>query len=335
MNFSLIICTYMRPTALLKLLKSVAAQTLYPNEILIIDGSTNDLSKEALKDKNLKKLRYYKVSPEGRGLTKQRNFGIERIGPNTDIVCFLDDDTILQKDYFENLIQVFKSDKNITGVGGIALNENRWEINYKNKKYNSKKYLSIDGYHCKLGQRHVIRNYLKIGSNQLPGVMPDFSNGLSCGYPLTGKYYDVDLLIGMSMSFRRIVVDNIKFSNYFDGYGLYEDADFSIRALKFGKNVLATNVLLEHHHDEAGRPNQFKYGKMVTRNGWYVWRVKYDKPTLNSRTKWYAIAIVLTGLRFINVFTTKKRKEAFTEAIGRSYGLLSLIFNKPNINNKH
>ena len=50
-----------------------------------------------------------------------------------------------------------------------------------------------------------------------------------------------------------------------------------------------------------------------------------------ARIKWNAIAMVLMLLRFVNVFTTVKRKEAFTEAIGRFYGLLTLTFNKPNI----
>ena len=39
--FSLIICTYMRPVPLQTLLDSVLEQTVYPHEILIIDGSTN------------------------------------------------------------------------------------------------------------------------------------------------------------------------------------------------------------------------------------------------------------------------------------------------------
>ena len=41
MKFSLIICTYLRAEPLLQLLKSVNEQTKYPDEILIIDGSTN------------------------------------------------------------------------------------------------------------------------------------------------------------------------------------------------------------------------------------------------------------------------------------------------------
>ena len=42
MKFTLIICTYNRPKPLLQLLLSVQEQTLYPNEILIIDGSENN-----------------------------------------------------------------------------------------------------------------------------------------------------------------------------------------------------------------------------------------------------------------------------------------------------
>lgn len=320
----------MRSKALLTLLNSIKLQTLYPDEILIIDGSTNNETQKALENRVFKNVIYYKVSEQDRGLTKQRNFGISKVSEAVDIVCFLDDDTVLEKSYFKNLIDVFKSDITITGVGGIATNENNWKVNTL-ESYSPRRFITVDGYHVKLGQRHVLRNYFGLGSDKLPGIMPEFSNGTSCGYPLIGKNYQVDLLIGMSMSFRKKIVEKIKFSTYFEGYGLYEDADFSLRALKYGKNVLATNVLLEHHHDVAGRPDKFQYGKMVIRNGWYVWRVKYKIPTLKARLKWNAVAFLLTAIRFVNIFTTKHKKEAFIESLGRLVGLISLIFNKPKV----
>jgi len=318
----------MRPQALHTLLKSVSKQSLYPDEILIIDGSANTETEQLLQAVSFKHLKYFNVFEANRGLTKQRNYGISRVAASSKVVCFLDDDTVLEQDYFYNLIKIFKTNNTVTGVGGIATNENKWKINTKDY-YNSKKYLNIDGYHLKLGQRHIVRNYLGLGSDCLPGIMPESSNGLSSGYPLIGKYYEVDLLIGMSMSFRKKVVETIKFSHYFEGYGLYEDADFSIRALQFGKNVLATNVLLQHHHNAAGRPNQYTYGKMVVRNGWYVWRVKYAKPSFKARYKWHATVLLLIGIRFLNVFTTSQRKEAFTESCGRVVGWLSLFVNSP------
>ncbi|HEY0091761.1 MAG TPA: glycosyltransferase, partial [Flavobacterium sp.] len=48
MKFSLIICTYMRRDPLMVLLESVRTQTLYPDEILIIDGSKNTQTQDAL-----------------------------------------------------------------------------------------------------------------------------------------------------------------------------------------------------------------------------------------------------------------------------------------------
>jgi GT2 family glycosyltransferase len=133
----------------------------------------------------------------------------------------------------------------------------------------------------------------------------------------------------MSFSFRKKIFEHIKFSNYFEGYGLYEDADFSLRALQFGKNVINTNLQLNHLHNPSGRPNQYKYGKMVVRNGWYVWRIKNPNPNLKCKLKWHLITILLIIIRFSNILTTNEKKTAFTEAIGRTIGWWSLVFNKP------
>ena len=330
-DFTLIICTYMRPQAILNLLESVKKQTLYPNEILVIDGSTNDETRLELENNHFENLKYYKVEDEDRGLTKQRNFGIDKVDKTSEVVCFLDDDTVLEPHYFEAVIQAFNSDKNIVGVGGIALNENRWTLKDDNKTYNNTDYYEFEDYVIKESLRNKIRNIFGLQSPDKPGIMPSFSHGRTYSYPLTKKNYDVDLLVGMSFSFKRVVFENIKFSTYFEGYGLYEDADYSIRALKYGKNVIATPAKLNHYHNPSGRPNQFKYGKMVVRNGWYVWRVKYPNPSFKSRLKWNVTSFLLTLIRFTNVFTTNKRKEALTESLGRTVGWFSIIFNPPKV----
>lgn len=332
MKFSLVICTFMRPKSLQVLLESVKSQSRYPNEIIVVDGSTDELTKSIFDSEHYDQLKYFKVSEEHRGLTKQRNFGIGKVSKSSAVVAFVDDDTKLSKNYFEVLIDTYENDSGITGVGGVTTNEYRWLKAKKECYYPLKRYYQFEDYVYKEGVRNVLRNYLGLQSDKLPGQMPEFSNGRTCGYPITGKIYPVDLLVGMSFSFRKIVYDNVKFSTYFDGYGLYEDADYSIRALQFGKNVINTNLQLEHFHEASGRPNRFKYGKMVIRNGWYVWRVKYPKPSLKARAKWNAIAWLLTMVRLLNVITTKNRIEAFSEAVGRTIGWLSLCISKPNPN---
>ncbi|EJG01917.1 glycosyltransferase family 2 protein [Flavobacterium sp. F52] len=331
MIFSLVVCTYMRPEPLLELLKSVSKQSLYPDEILIIDGSLNDETDILLQKKNFANLKYFLVSNENRGLTRQRNFGISKVNPNSEFISFVDDDTVLEYDYFAKIVETFQNNPDVTAVGGIAVNENRWQQKQLQTVYNQKKYYSFEEHVYKEGLRNVVRNYLGLASNLGPGKMPYFSHGRTCGFPLNNKTYEVDLLIGMSMAFRKNVYQNIQFSKFFEGYGLYEDADYSLRALQFGKNVINTQVKLNHFHAPSGRPNHYKYGKMVVRNGWYVWRIKNEKPVVKDRFKWNAIVILLAFIRLTNILTEKNKKAAFDESLGRIIGWWILLFNKPKM----
>lgn len=329
MNFSLIICTYKRPKALLTLLQSVKQQTLYPNEILIVDGSPDDFTKEVLIQHSFSNLVYFKVDAPDRGLTKQRNYGIARVSEASEVVCFLDDDTVLAPTYFEAIIQTYQDYPEALGVGGYITNEVVWQhvgVNYV-AKVNEFYY---DGWKRKDGSRFFWRKKLGLDSDVSPGCSPAFSHGRSVGFlPPSGKVYPVEQLMGGVSSFRKTVFKQFQFSTYFEGYGLYEDADFTLRVSKVGKLFLNTSAQLEHHHDAAGRPNQYAYGKMVVRNGWYVWRVKNPKPSFKAQLKWHAITLLLTAIRATNVITTSKREEAFTETMGRLVGWFSLFWNRP------
>lgn len=328
MNFSLIICTYMRPKSLLALLDTVVIQSLYPDEIIIVDGSTDDKTQQELTTHKIKNLTYYKVSKEERGLTKQRNYGIKRVSKSIEIVCFLDDDILLTTHYFKNLIATYSVYPNALAVGGYITNEIVWKETTKAKEND----YYFEGWARKEPQRFRLRKRLGLIDETRPGWMPTFSNGRSISFlPPNGKIYQVEQLMGGVASYKKQVFKEFQFSKYFEGYGLYEDADFSLRLAKKGALYVNTSAQLEHHHHPSGRPNQFSYGKMVIRNGWYVWRVKYTSPSFISKFKWNAIALVLIFLRLVNVVTTNRKKEALTEALGRIYGLFTLLFNKPNV----
>lgn len=329
MKFSLIVCTYMRPEPLLKLLQSVQKQSLYPDEILIIDGSTNKETEVILSKNQCKGLKYFVVADENRGLTKQRNFGIAKVAPDSEIICFLDDDTILEGNYFEELLKTYTIYPEALGVGGYIVNETQWK--YVGDHFEPKlSEFYFDGWKRKDGSRFVLRKKLGLDSDCPPGYSSLFSHGRSVGFlPPTGKIYEVEMFMGGVSSFRKTVFEQLSFSTYFEGYGLYEDADFSLRLAKKGKLYLNTAAQLHHFHADSGRPNQYQYGKMVLRNGWYVWRVKNPNPAFKDTFKWHLITILLTLIRFLNTFTTTNKKAAFTESIGRFVGWWSLIFNKP------
>ncbi|OAB26884.1 Glycosyltransferase, GT2 family [Flavobacterium fryxellicola] len=329
MKFSLIVCTYMRPDPLLKLLQSVQLQTLYPDEILIIDGSTNDQTTRALEKANCSNLKYFLVPKEARGLTKQRNYGIERVEKDTAVICFLDDDIVLEPDYFQELLKTYEVYPEALGAGGYIIEETKCDfVGYDYKPKTAEFY--FDGWKRKDGTRFVMRKKLGLDSDCPPGYSSLYSHGRSVGFlPPSGKMYEVEMLMGGVSSFRKEVFKTQQFSTYFEGYGLYEDADFTLRVAKTGKLFLNTAAQLYHYHDASGRPNQYQYGKMVVRNGWYVWRTKNPKPSLDAQLKWHSITLLLTVIRFSNTFTTSKRKEALTEAFGRTVGWWSLLVSKP------
>ncbi len=320
----------MRPEPLLKLLKSVQGQNLYPNEILIIDGSTNNKTETILKENSFQYLKYELVSDENRGLTKQRNFGISKVAKDIDIVCFLDDDTVLEPDYFQNLLNTYKVYPEALGAGGYIINNNaNWE-RHVDKDVINYKYFYFDMWKRKYSQRFILRKKIGLLDDSPPGIVPDFGHGKAMSYfPPTNKIYKTEFFLGGVSSFRKCILETIKFSEYFEGYGLYEDADFTIRVSKVGNLYVNTSARLFHFHDDDGRPNQFQYGKMVLRNGWYVWRVSFPKPRLKARIKWNLTALFLTVVRATNILNSKKKKEALTETAGRIYGWFSILFNPP------
>ena len=138
--------------------------------------------------------------------------------------------------------------------------------------------------------------------------------------------------MGGVSSYKKVVFNTVSFSSYFEGYGLYEDVESSIQVSKLGSLYLNTKAQLEHHHDHSGRPNYFKYGKMVVRNGWYVWRLSNPRPKFIHRIKWYSVSILLILIRGINLIQLKEPGKTLADIFGRSYGLITLCFNKPGKN---
>ncbi|NJM81054.1 MAG: glycosyltransferase family 2 protein, partial [Flavobacterium sp.] len=196
----------------------------------------------------------------------------------------------------------------------------------------NKKYFTFDGFYRNEDKRFVLRKTLGLDSDVLPGFSPLFSHGRSISYlPPSGKTYKVEQLMGGVSSFKVAVFKTFQFSTYFEGYGLYEDADFTLRLSKTGKLYVNTAAQLGHFHDASGRPNKYEYGKMVVRNGWYVWSVKYPKPSFKAKIKWHCITLLLIAIRAANIFTTSKKKEALTETLGRVVGWVVLFFLKPTI----
>jgi glycosyltransferase involved in cell wall biosynthesis len=104
MQVSVIIPTYNRQKDLKTCLNSILIQTKLPKEVIIVDDSDNDKIENLIteengifENKNID-LRYIR-NKRGKSLTIARNVGIDN--STGDVVLFLDDDVILDKDYIK------------------------------------------------------------------------------------------------------------------------------------------------------------------------------------------------------------------------------------------
>ncbi len=334
MYLTLIICTYKRPISLKDLLESVGNCDLKPNTILIIDGSPDDNTKDSISNTNFDDLQieYYKVPPEHRGLTRQRNFGVAQLPSETEIVAFLDDDIKVECDFFEKLIETYQIYPDAIGVGGLDLKDNGYFTKRGHHNYSRFNYYEIDGWVIRESLRSKARKVFGLMTNLQPGLIPEYSHGRS-QLPPNGKIYEVEHLMGGIASYKRELFEKIQFSNYFSGYSLYEDFDFSVRALKHGKLFVNTNAKVWHYHAQSGRPDYYKYGGMVIRNGWYVWRVRFPSPHFKAKLKWHAITLLLAQIRLANTIIGPDRKNAFLDYLGRMTAWAGVCVKPPVIQN--
>ncbi len=314
-----------------KLLDALGAQKSIPDETLVVDASpdaeTEKVVQAFVEKGELKSLTYYKAPPAHRGLTLQRNYGIERAGG--DIIAFLDDDTIPEPEYFAETIACFERHPEARGVGGFITNEVEWR-RANGHTHPPGTIFTWGAWERREALRWRLRHRLGLASPLPPGWVPPSGHGRPVGYlPPDGEDYQVEFLMGCSFAWRREVFRHQRFSAYFEGYGLYEDLDFCVRAAQAAPLYLCTRARLAHYHAPSGRPNQFNYGEMVVRNGWLVWRRRWPQPPRTARLRWWATTALLTLCQLGEAVRGPERAQALTEACGRLSGMASVLWKRP------
>src|SRR5262245_7796688 len=96
MAISVVICSFQRPQDLRTLLESLIQQTLPPHEVVIVDQSTDDRTRQLIQGYARSPSpgidRWIYVHQNEKSLVKARNRGIKKT--TGDIVSFLDDDVV-------------------------------------------------------------------------------------------------------------------------------------------------------------------------------------------------------------------------------------------------
>lgn len=231
LSLSIVIGTKDRPASLARVLRSIAAQTRLPDEVVIVDDGALD---PATVDEPLAgsavQVRYFNKSHD-RGLTKSRNLGIrESVG---DVVMFLDDDVVLQPGYVAAVMEVYDRMPDVGGVGGRITNARLSPL----KRWFLRIFL-LDGTH----EGNVLPNGIGVLVREIRDVTP------------------VQWFSGCNMSFRRRVFEEFMFDEAFRANGWGDDRDFSYGVSRKHRLMATPHAALEHLEDPAGRVGKFEFG---------------------------------------------------------------------------
>jgi glycosyltransferase involved in cell wall biosynthesis len=272
---SVIIPTYNREKDLSVCLNSILQQTKWPKEVIIVDDSDNDkienLIKEQkviFKNKNID-LRYIRNKRE-RGNAIARNEGIDN--STGDIVLFLDDDVILDRDYIKEITCVYNNDLE-NRVGGVVGN-----ILHKNRKMSVGTFISSS-----LEKLFFLPQCGGNGKFKLSGC-PTGHFELA-----DDRIHEVEVLSGANMSFRRGILNEFRFDENLKGYAFREDGDLAYRVSRKYKNIYTPFAKLIHNLSPTARDNDYARLKKVMENSYYFFKKNFPQDFKHKCAFWWSV----------------------------------------------
>ena len=206
---SFVIATRSRPDFLRDAVESLVAQTVLPEELCIVDSSDEAPARKEIEDLCASAgIRCDYVHPAARGLTVQRNVGIDRT--SGDPVFLIDDDVWLDPDVHEEILAEYERwGPELGGVRGSP-------VHPPNPAKTTVLWRRLFG---------------------MGGWWPEASGRMRGGFFVEGVSASKDVrrleyMNGWFMSYRREVFDKVRFDENLSGYAWKEDIDFSYRVVE-------------------------------------------------------------------------------------------------------
>jgi glycosyltransferase involved in cell wall biosynthesis len=280
---SIIICTLHNRKGLENCIVSIAEQTLKPNEVIIVQGSADEEMEACVAvrirdilQSNLISLKHVKTV---RSLVTQRNEGIDHAGG--DVIVFLDDDVVLQRDYFHYLLEAYQS-KWSDRLGGIqgtiidCMNGNPWHL------------------------KEVFKKLFLLGGMTGKGCLLPSGNASYCGHPkgLT----KVNIFNGCMMSFRREVLLENRFDSNFNELWAYDDVELSYRISRKYQLYQTPYAQLHHLQSSLTSEGHKRITRMFVFNRLYVFRLYFH----HLKRNWLLFFWSNLGELFYRIFLSVK-----------------------------
>ena len=289
MNISVVIPTYKRKKDLQECLDSILKQSLFPAEIFVVDNARLKETEDVINglktdfEKAGIKIEYVENKKEN-SLTVARNIGVSLA--QGEIVSFLDDDVVLDKDYFREAKNFFDQHKTALGMCGRPIG-NLYE---KNK--------------WKFAFAQALGKIFFLGFNEDKGrVLPS----LGVTSPMSGQIVSSEWISGAS-SYKLEIMKEFFYDENLKKYSWSEDVDFSYRVFKKYPGTLFFNPKVKYFHklSKAGRTIGKERASMEEIYNLYLF---YKLIPQNSKNKiiyiWARIGTIvykLLKLRFLDIY---------------------------------
>jgi glucosyl-dolichyl phosphate glucuronosyltransferase len=243
MNISIVIPTYNREKHLLNCLNSILDQKKLPFEILVVDNAKHDKAKEVV---NIVEKKFDKQNIDIFFLKNNENSGaiarnIGAFKAKGDLIAFLDDDVILDKNYYHEIEKVFLNNDRALGVQGYDTGTYLFEQKMRNSFFNQCVY--------KFEKIFMISSLFEDGRSR---VLPSLC--VTNPYPDFESIIQSEWISTCAGVFSREVLNNYNFDNQFKKYSWNEYVDFSYA------------IFLENPHSLFVTPHA-KYHDVQTEQG--------------------------------------------------------------------
>lgn len=244
MTSSVIIPTRNRATDLGRTLPTVLEQTHLPDEIIIVDQSSDDSTKWVVQDFAAKLAALnraapkfvYLYEPSVVGAGGARNLAIAQA--KGEILVFLDDDVLLEPSFLKEMLLVYEQNPNVGGVSGVITN-----------------------YPCPLLPRRLMNSIFRIGPfhDERQPIYQD-AERLRDAPPFPVRKFGAGV-----MSVRGSALAGERFDDRYRGAGS-EDVDLSWRLSEQWPLVMTTRSRLFHIRTQQG----------PSRDHWLTYEIKCD-----------------------------------------------------------
>jgi GT2 family glycosyltransferase len=268
MKISVVIPTKNRAQELIECIKSVIAQSLPPDELIIVDASDTEEPYLRIREEfHQEEFKYIHAKLNTTSADHQRNIGVRN--SSGDIIFFLDDDVVLDKDFIKEIVKVFEKDveKKIGGVMGNIVNTPR------PKKFKTLLLYSV--------RRIFLLPVSGTGRFRSSGC-PTFAHG--------GKEIkNVEFLSGGLTAYRKEVFKDLKFDEDFPNAMFTDDEDFSYRVSRKYQNVYTPYARVTHNPSPIGRVNHRTRARMTIEARYYMLMKNFPRTLKYTLAFWWSV----------------------------------------------